>query len=862
MKRSELPSIFYRLFKWFCKPELFEELQGDLEEAFEENKSTLGAPKARAIYRKEVLKMIRPSVTRGFVSHRFNHLVLFKNYFKTAYRGMIKSPLSSFINVFGLAVAIGMCVVVYAFYEFDYSLDRFHEHKDEVFLTTFYVDRDGTEEQYGTTPSPLATMLKEDFVQVEKVCRVEDRPVVMKFEDNVFHETVRYVDPEFLEMFTFPLKWGVKSSLSDLNNIILSQSISEKYFGEQNPLGQTIRMITGEGQGKNFQVTGVAVEFPREHIIAFDFLINFENFRSLEPDYDFNDWSRFVNATLVQVRDSSDIEFVKAGMEKYRDLQNEVQNDWAITSFSFEQLATLHFASANIRNGISYDYNAEARLGLPIIAAFMLVLSCLNYLNIAIVSATKRLKEIGLRKVIGANRRIVAVQFLAENVFMTSFALVLGMVLAILLFIPWFSQLSGDPLELDLIDPNLWIFLIAVVIGTGIISGIYPAFYISRFQAVKIFKGSVRFGKKNVMTKLFLGLQMIMTCAGITVAVMFTQNNTFQNNRSWGYNNRETLFVEVPDYSGYQALSNELIKDPDVLSVSGSAHHLGESHATSVIQMPDRKYEVDHLEVDGNYFGTMEVPLLEGRYFRSNLEADREAVIVNEQLVKNLSLYNPIGQSFKIDSSKYQIVGVIKDFHLKNFYHELRPLIFTVAQEEEYGYLSYRVRPGSEKESYSLLQEKWSVLFPEIPFQGNHQKDTWSGFFQQLNKAEEFYKVLAVIAVMLASLGLYGLVTLNVAGRVKEFSIRKILGAGARNLTSNVMNEYATLFSLALIVGIPFSYITAKASMEMLYAYPMPVTFSGMIVALTILIFVLIGVVFSQVRSVLAASPVKGLRTE
>lgn len=775
---------------------------------------------------------------------------------------MIKSPLSSFINLFGLAVAIGICLVVYAFFAFDYSLDQFHKHKDTVFLATFYVDREGSEEQYGTSPVPMGEMLRNDLSQIKKVCRLEDRNVVVKRGDRVFHERVRHVDKEFLEMFTFPLQEGIATSLSDVNSVILSADMSLKYFGDQSPIGQDVQIIFSEENSKTFTVSGVALPFPKARTVDFDFLVNFQNLKVADASYDFEDWTEFLGATLVQVEKPSDISVVAGKMNKYKELQNQAHRDWAISSFEFVSLADLHLRSGNIRDDISFDSSAEARQGLPVIAAIMLLLACLNYVNIAIVSAARRLKEIGLRKVIGANRSLVMVQFLAENVFLTFFAFILGAIMAALIFVPWFSELTGDPLTLDLIDINLWGYVAGILLLTGIASGIYPAFYISKFQAISIFKGTVKFGKKNLLTKVFLGLQLIFTCAGISCAVIFAQNNTYQNSRDWGYNHRQTLYTPVGGGQAYERLQAALLQDPRIKSISGGTHHLGAGAEATVVHLPERTYEVKGLSVDANYFHTMGIDVLDGRAFNSNHESDRTALVVNELFVENLGILDPVGHTLKIDSTQYNIVGVVKNFHMNNFYYELEPTLFRLADKDEYNFLAMRVREGTEMASFASLKEHWAEQFPEIPFQGGFQEDTWGIFFEQLNTAERFYKVIALITVMLATLGLYGLVTLNVAGRTKEFSIRKTLGAGFGNLAALITGQYAVLATTSLIIGVPFSYFMAKTSLDLLYAYSMPVTISGMVISVSLLLLVLVTVLSSQITKVQKANPVEGLRVE
>lgn len=787
---------------------------------------------------------------------------MFKNYFKTSLRNLTKNPLSSFINIFGLSVAIGICIVVYTFFQWDASIDQFHKNKNEVYLATFFADRDGRVEEYGLTPRPLGEMLDQDFTHIKKICRLEDGNVVLKYGDQVFHENVRYTDPEFLEMFTFPLKWGVAKSLEDPNSIILNEEMSIKYFGEENPIGQDIVMIFGENKTKVFKVTGVAQAFPKAHAIEFDFLVNFENLKISNPTYSSTDWSAFVGATLIQVEDPSDLEFIKRGMEKYKVLQNEAQNEWVINSFDFVKLSDLHLRSGEIRDDISYDDNLEGRIGLPIVALFMLALACFNYINIATVSAAKRLKEIGVRKVMGANRGRVISQFLIENIFVTFFALILGVILGLVVFLPWFVQLSGWNLELNMIDKNLWIFLASLLLVTGIASGVYPAFYISKFEVVKIFKGSVQFGKKNFLTKVFLGIQLILACITITGGVVFTQNTAYQSTRSWGYDQDKVIYVSVADQQAYDQLYDMMSQNTNILSLSGTVHHLGKEIGSTVVKTPDRQYEVQELSVDANYFETMGLQLNKGRVFKEHFETDKQAVVVNESLIKNMALENSIGVVLEIDSVKYEVIGVVKDFHFYNFFNKVQPAIFKIAEREEYRYISMKVRSGAEKETYTALQQQWAVLFPEIPFQGGYQEDVWSGYFDMIGSAERFNKAIAFIAVLLASLGLYGLVTLNISGRVRELSIRKILGAGVRNITSIIINQYVVLSVIALMIGAPISYFFIEAYLDMLFAYHIPMSYSGVVISVLILILVLLIVVSTQIGRVSKSNPVDGLKVE
>jgi ABC-type antimicrobial peptide transport system permease subunit len=860
-----------KFLRFFIRKEYLEEIEGDMEELFYDNAAQLSYQKAKQIYVWEMFRLLRPVLMKNpeFI-HNLNQAAMFKNYFKISFRGLMKNPLNSFINVFGLAAAIGFCIFSYAFAMWTYNTDQFHEHKQEIFLTTFSAERDGQPQRYGTTPRPLGEMMRQEFAHIKNVCRIEDKSVIMKYEDNVFHERIRFTDPEFLEMFSFPLKWGTAASVKDLNSIILSEKMSVKYFGDDNPIGQTILMIFDNDRTKAFTIAGVAKEFPTSRSFAFEFLVNFENLRTYDPAYNFHEWKAFTDATFIQLNNASDIKSIEHGMDKYLKLQNEVvQPEWAITSFAFEPLATLHEKTEDIKDDIvkSSHNNYISVIFMSALGGLLLALGCLNYINIAIASAAKRLKEIGVRKSIGATRSVVIVQFLSENLLITSFALILGLILGMTFFIPGFELLWKFNMDFRLNEPTLWIFLPLVLLLTSIVSGIYPSLYISRFQVVKILKGNVKFGQRNPVTKIFLGFQLILCCMFIICSVLFTQNTNYLSERSWGYNQNNAMYVRVQDRSVFEKLIAVMEQNPDVQLIAGSTHHVGKSHATLIIHFPARDFEVDRLAVDARYLQGLGVSLMAGRHFTDHEGSDRHAVIVNESFVTNLSntqpgWENPIGKTFEIDSVEHQVVGVVKDFHNYNFDKLVTPIIFTVAQKDDFRYLSLKVSPGSEIKTYKALQAGWTALFPEIPFDGGLQRDVWGFYYEALGIYSLVWWVLAFIAVSLATLGLYGLIRLNIAGRTKEFSIRKVLGAGMKNITASITRQYAPLFVVALLIGAPAGFIFSKWLIEFSSVYHKPTSFSGAALGVAIMVGVILLTISTQIRQVIKSDPVKGLKTE
>ena len=860
------PKIPTQLLRWFCDPELIEDIEGDLTELYSV-KCQENVRKAKLKFWLDVVLLFRPGIIKNFfgIKGQNSHTIMFKNYYKTSLRSLMKNPMSTLINLLGLSMAIGVCVLAYAFNAYTFKMDQFHEKKDQVYLVTFFADRDGKTQQNGKAPAPLGGMLKEDFAQIKEVCRIEDRRVVIKYDDNVFHEKVRYVDPEFLDMFTFPLKWGVQGSLNDVNSIILSENMSIKYFGDYNPVGEQVKLIFHENKSKVFEVAGVAMEFPGARSFAFDFLINFENLQVTDPDYKLTNWGEFINATFVEVANTEHISTIQAGMQKYASLQNDANSDWSIDSFGFEPLATLYRNSADIRGDISSDgfsvvYNSS--ISFVIIGLFVLALASSNYINIAIVSAARRLKEIGLRKVIGASRNMVIVQFLSENMLVMFIALIFGLLLGVSVFIPWLETNMRFDMDFTLYDGRLLIFLPAVLLITGIASGSYPALYISRFQASTIFRGSFKLGKKSLLTRAFLAFQLLLGCVLISIAVMFTQNNKYQEQRSWGYDQTDVLYVSIHELSAFEQFYNKLSQEADVISISGSTHHLGRSHGIVEMEMPDREYEVQEMAIDSAYFKTMGIELKEGRSLRGYNGYEERMVVVNQTLVDHLGLVEPVGQSFKMDEARYEIIGVVKDFHAYDFYNKVRPVLFRVARPQDYKYLSVQVRPGAQVEVAHKIEDQWAALFPEIPYAGGHQEDVWGGYNENMKDGSRFWNAMAVIVVVLAGLGLYGLVTLNVSGRVREFSIRKVLGAGLSNITSIIVRQYLLIFIMAILVGAPASYYLVQTIFDTFFIYHMPLNYSFIWTSGGILMVVVVGVVATQIFKVTNSNPVTGLKVE
>lgn len=786
---------------------------------------------------------------------------MLKSYLKTTLRTIKRSPLSSFINIFGLAMALGVAIMVYSFVDMEVTTDQFHENRNEIYMATSVLNRSGQEALFGITPNPYAERLINDFPQIKRVVRIERKGGILKSGQSVFNESFSFVDPGYLDMFTFPLKWGDKSALEQPNKIILSEQTAIKYFGERNPLGESMT-FEFDSRKYTFEVGGVAKKFPYQRSMGFRVLVNFDQLKQIDPSFNISDWARFLDATFIQVEKPESIASIKQGVQQYVEVQNEVQKDWPATSFGFEPWTRLYLDGEDMRNTITGSTDGIGSLVLSIIAGFILVLAIFNYINIAIVSATKRLKEIGVRKVMGSTRKSLVFQFLAENVFLTLVALVFGFILGVTVLIPGFDNMFDIGMDFDIAQPTLWIFLLILVVFTGLASGAYPALYISNFSAVHIFRGRLKFGGKNKMTKVFLTFQYILACIAVVGGIMFTQNTAYQKARDWGYDEETTLSASISPANEAKQLFAEMQQNPNIESIALSRHHLSESSGRMQIQILDKDLDIVTLDIGPNYIETMGLEVMEGRTFEEGREADFQNVLINEQMAKVLNPAGALGEKFKSDTLNFTVIGIVKDFHQWSFFDEIEPMIIKLSKEDNYRFVSMRVKSGALKSTHDALEAKWTELFPEKPFGGFYQEETLENYFREIDGHGKLMRIVAGMCIILSCLGLYGLVSLNVASRTKEFSIRKALGAGLKNLAFVINKQFVVFLAISLVIGLPISYILMEMLFETVYAYYKPITLIPFAIAFLIVVTMVLTTVSSQVKKVMTTSPTEGLRSE
>jgi len=660
MKKHNQPHKFAKLLlSYILSKENRESIVGDFDEFYHEIAIEEGISKAKLWYWIQIAKSLPSFIYSIF----YGSVIMLKNYFKIAFRSLIKNKLPSGINILGLSTAIGASIVSFLFMDLHYNKDSFHDTADNIFLVQHRVAIKNGFQTWGSSPVPMGPALKTDFPQVERAVRVATSSGIVRYENNVFDERIHFVDSDFLEMFNFPLKFGQKEALLDRSAVILEHDIAIKYFGNENPIGKQVSIIFNE-EKELFIVKGVTEKIPKNSSFRFGFLIAYA--KQLDLGVDLTDWQRLTLATFIKLKNPSDIDLVTLNRQRYLDIQNAANPDRPMADFVFEPLLTMSQNSHKVIGGITFValYPGQVYC-LFFTGLFLLLLACFNYMNISVVSATRRLKEICVRKVMGSQRHELVKQFLAENLILCFLALVLGVILGEFFFVPGFNHLFGVfDLEMDLVgNARLWIFLVSLLVLTGVVAAAYPAFYISSFQPLDILRSKSLRGGKTYFTKTLLTFQFILSFVSLVGRFAFIQNNEYQHNRDWGYEQAQVVVVPLSNETQFTQFKNSAQQHANIMMTAGAKNHIARSIARTTIEILENKYEVADFGVGFNYFETMGLRLEQGRIFQRERQLDaRESILVNQSFVNMIDWQEPIGQQILIASKKYLWLASLKIF--------------------------------------------------------------------------------------------------------------------------------------------------------------------------------------------------------
>ena len=854
-----------RFLRWYCNPKFLEEIEGDIYELFDRRVLDGQATKARRKFIWDVFRFFRWSNIKRSNSKfiKMNQLVLFSNYLKLGLRNIRRNMVTSSINIFGLAISIGISITTMIFVDLQYNMDQIHSKGDRIYQITNHVHQEEDTELWSDSPISLAPALAQDLPEIEDYCRIEFGDANVRYGSNVFEEDLSFVDPSFMQIFDYPLLDGDRNTLAEKSNVIVSRDMAIKYFKDENPVGKELAFKFPNGIIKRFQVGAVLAKYPYNTLMKYDFLLPIDNFYDLNPERVYG-WDYMTDATIVLMREGRTLSPVPSGFEKYKELQLGSDPEWKIASFEAIPWKDVSLRGYEVRGSVTGGSHPAGRIALIVISSLLLGMACFNFMNIAIAASTKRLKEIALRKAMGGIRKQIVNQFLVENILTCFFALLVGTILAYFLFVPGFDMLippldiqfrTGDPI-------TMVIFYLALLIIIGLLSGAYPAFYISKFQPVAIFRGSQKLGANNIFSKVLLGFQMLLAFITIVGSLLFLNEGLYNEERDWGYNYDNSFSVLVPDSDKLEQLKSIVERHSDVVSVSTSNGQIGVYMPTQNYEHLENQFRMRSIRVSENYFETAGLRVKSGRTLNGSAFDQKNAVVINETFADQMGWSDPINERIVHDSIQYTVVGLLEDFHYYDFYNPIEPVAFMGLDERSPEFIIVKTKPGAMYDVDEFMKAEWLKIAPYEAYERQFQEDVFKKYFQD-NKANiAIVAVITICAVILACLGLYGLLSFNIQKKLKEFSIRKVLGASPKHIMTIASKQYSWTVLVAFVVGAPLGVFLMSQLIYSIFPDPLGLTPFPFVASFLLIVGTLSLTVAGQVIKAIRVNPSTNLRNE
>lgn len=783
---------------------------------------------------------------------------------------MMKNKLFVVINVSGMGVAIACCIVVYLSYQYDKTFDSIHEKGDQIYRVSAVRQFGNNVARYGYASLPLGENMNKAFSDVDQSSRYLQSQSNFKIEAELFPANLAYVDPEFFKMFSFDLIAGRFDDLSDKTSLCISQEMARRLFGSvPDALGKTLTQVYGN-ELKEVKVAAVFAEPPmnssffRKEGSAY---INFENYKDEFSQFQSDDW-RNECTLFIEIKDASRISGVHQQLQGYIENNNKVREDFQVTEFTLDLFASMAAddRADNVQASTWPAPPLSAIIGAMVMGTLILLIACFNLTNTAIATSSKRLKEIGIRKVMGSKRTQLIVQFIGETMTICFLALLLGVGLADLLIEGW-NVMTMDMLRLShnyLDSPIFILFLVCVLTFTGVVAGSYPAFYISKFKPATILKGKIKFGGTNYFTRVLLGLQFTICLIALVSAIGFFQNALYQREYDLGFDIRGSVIARVNNEGEFETYKNALISNHEILSVAGANSSIFANRQHEGVKHESREVEVDIISVGENYLQTMGLKLMQGRDFIKDSKTEqRESIIITQKMADLFGWNNPIGKEvIWRDSTKLFVIGVIKDVYTMGLWREMEPMMIRYVSPSEYSQIVVSAKAEHVLSVNSFMREQWNKTFPNRLYNGRMLVSDLHEMLELNMNIMYMYAFLGLIALVLSATGLFTLVSLNVIKRMKEIGVRKVLGASLLNITRIINTEFFIILSLACLLGSVASFNWCNIIMATIWKYYQGVNALTFIAAITLLFVVSFVTIGYKVLTVAGMNPIKTLRDE
>ncbi|MEP7255492.1 MAG: ABC transporter permease [Ferruginibacter sp.] len=804
---------------------------------------------------------------------------MLKHYFKTGWRNLGRNKGYTAINILGLAVGITCCVLIMLFVRTEWSYDKFHSKADRIYRTWQHEKVEGQDFINTVTPLPMGPVMKATYPEVENMCRVLAFNPIIKLDQNSFTEDVRMVDSTFFELFDFKLLEGNhETPFPTANSMIITEELAKKYFGKKDPIGKSIEMQLGD-EKMLFTVAGIAEKAPEASSIKYKMLIPFSNSRFLFRPSMFTSWTNVFTETYVLLRDhmkASELEKKFTPMLKVALGEDYKEGAFLI---HLQPITDIHL-NTSLPAGNEPTSNPKYSYILATIGILLLLIACINFITLSIGRSATRALEVGVRKVMGADRIQLIRQFWGEAFLITSISVIIGLGFALLLLNPFNELISRNiSFRFDLI---FWIFFFLLIIVIALISGIYPAIILSGFKPVEVLKGKLKMKSNDgwLRQSLVVG-QFVISIAMIVCTLMIGKQMSYLKNKDLGYNKEQVVIVQTskPRKEGWplaQLYRAELLKHPEVADAAVSVYSLAETQWLGAGYTDEKRgyKNFQYNSVDPYFIKTMDLKMLSGRAFDpANASDNTLSAIVNEAFVKDFGLTDPVGKKLpgKFDQ---QIIGVVKDFNIQSLHTKVQPLMLTISpdsvlrkmQDINYSFppqprISVRLKAGNLSSNINMLKQAWKTIAPDQDFEYKFLDETIAAQYQAEQRTSSIVKIASGLSVFIACMGLFGLATLTVSRRKKEIGIRKVLGANVSSIVQLLCRDFAKLVIIAAIIAFPLAWWFMHDWLKD-FAYRANITWWVFVAATIIALLIAILTVSFQAIKAAIANPVKSLRTE
>jgi putative ABC transport system permease protein len=797
---------------------------------------------------------------------------MLRSYLRIAARNILRHKSYAAINIGGLTIGVLCCLLILTYIRYEQSFDTFFPHADRVYRITEYQTFPGKDRQHvAVTAGLMAHTMKQEFPEVEAATRlVEWGKMVLRLGDqSVASEHVVYADSNFFSFFGFRLLSGdPTTALQAPYSIVLSRSFAGRLFGIEDPIGRSLT----ESHGIPLKVTGVVEDPPENSHIQFDLLMSWSSTTTAATAQYYswmNNWRTQGTYSYLRLTHQADVEALQ---KRFPDFVKEHMPE-RVDSYvlSLQPLLDIHLRSSDL----VYDFNAAKGDATTVIvmswiAIFILLIACVNFMNLATARSMQRAREVGMRKVVGAYRAQLVGQFFAESLLVAVMATGLGL-LALEFLLPGFSRLAGRSLSFDIVrDPMLLIGALGIAVLAGLVAGSYPALHLSAFRLADVLKGSTTRGKRGTnLRRALVVLQFAIAVTLIVGTLVIRKQLDYVLHARLGFDKEQLLVIDRPGPKNqFDGVRAELLRNSAIVDVTGSSRVPGRNMPTYTaypqVGNGDQRWDLPILDVGYHFLDTYRIDLLQGRNFLPQFPADgQKSLIINETMARKLGWQSAVGKQIRLgspDAPARTVIGVVRDFHVKSLHDEIEPLMLDYDPSSIY-YLTARIQPGKIPEALTFIRSVVERVSPGTPFQYSFLDDEFNNMYHSDEQTAEIVGIFSFLAILVAALGLFGLASFTAEQRTKEIGIRKVLGASVSGLVSLLTREFVLLVLIANVIAWPITYLLMSRWLEE-FAYRINIGLWSFVLAGVIAILIASATVSYQAIKAALANPVEALRYE